>query len=168
MIGFLTIFDRIFTRALHALILATSLIVTVALVTLVVCRYVFNYPVAGMHELSMLAALWLYMAGAVLASRNNGHLVVDFLAGSLRSSRAKALHQLVVAALTLIIACFFALWVWKMLAWGMKRPQSIPLLQIPLWVAQLPFALAALSAMAYALRDMVRAALSLTRASKES
>lgn len=166
MIAFLTKTDRVFAWLLRATVLVTSAIVTLALVALVICRFFFNYALLGMHEASLLAAIWLYMAGAVLASRRNEHLVVDFLATSLQSPRVKAIHSLVVAALTLVIAGFFALWVWKMLAWGMKRPQTIPVLDLPLWSAQASFALAALSAILYALRDLVRTGLQIVYSSK--
>ena len=44
-----------------------------------------------------------------------------------------------------------------MFAWGLKRPQTIPVLGLPLWLAQAPLALAAVTAVLYALRDMARA-----------
>ncbi len=166
MIAFLTMADRVFAGLLRTLALATSLVVTITLVALVICRVFFNQALLGMHEASMLAAIWLYMSGAVLASRRNDHLVVDFLASSLKSPRAKAVHRLAVAALTLIIAGFFALWIWKMLAWGIKRPQTIPVLNLPLWWAQAPLAMAALAAIAYALRDIARAGLEIARTGK--
>lgn len=56
-------------------------------------------------------------------------------------SRRCAVHGLVVAVLTFFVAAFFALWVWKMLACGVKRPQIIPVLNLPLWYAQAPLAL---------------------------
>lgn len=168
MIAFLASIDRIFARLLRAIILLTSAVVTVALVALVVFRVALDSSLAGMHEASLFAAMWLYMAGAVMATRRSEHLVVDFLATSLSKPRAKAIHALVVAVLTLVIAGFFTLWVWKMLAWGMKRPQTIPVLDLPLWTAQAPLAMAALSALVYALRDIVRAGLLIARSGKEA
>jgi len=160
--------DRAFAWLLRIIILTTSAVVTLALVALVIFRYFFSYSLLGMHEASLLAAMWLYMAGAVMASRRSEHLVVDFLATSLRSPRAKAIHGFVVAVLTLIIAAIFTLWVWKMLAWGVKRPQTIPVLNVPLWYAQAPLALAAFSGIIYALRDIARAGLQLAHAGREA
>ncbi|KAB2657967.1 TRAP transporter small permease [Brucella tritici] len=168
MINFLTAVDRALAWLLRAIVLITSSIVTLSLVALVISRFVFGYSLVGMHEASLLAAIWLYMAGAVLASRRNEHLVVDFLATSLPSSRAKALHGMIVAILTLIIASLFAHWIYKMLAWGMKRPQIIPVLDLPLVWAQAPLALAAFCAIVYALRDIARAALQLSPSRKEN
>lgn len=168
MVAVLTLADRAFAWLLQVVILAASAIVTLSLVALVIFRVFFSQSLLGMHEASLLAAMWLYMAGAVMASRRSEHLVVDFLATSLRAPRAQAIHGLVVAVLTLVIAAIFALWVWSMLAWGMKRPQIIPVLNLPLWYAQAPLALAAVSAVLYALRDIVRAGLRIAQPGKEA
>ncbi len=159
MLNALNAADQAFTWLLRMIIYVTSAVVTLALVALVLARFFFHQSLHSVHELSLLAAMWLYMAGAVMASRRSEHLVVDFLATSLGSKRAKTIHAFIVATLTLIISAIFAYWIWKMLAWGAKRPQTIPVLDAPLWVAQAPLAMAALAAIIYALRDMARAAI---------
>lgn len=167
MLGFLNATDQAFSWFLRVIIYVTSAVVTLALVALVIARFLFNQSLLGMHEASLLAAMWLYMAGAIMATRRSEHLVVDFLATSLKSRRAKAIHAFVVATLTLVIATIFSFWIWKMLAWGMKRPQTIPVLDLPLWIAQAPLAMAAVAAIAYALRDIARAAVQLFRMKEE-
>lgn len=157
MLGFLKLCDRGLDGLLRVLVIVTSAVITLALVALVILRYFFDLSLAGMHETSLFAAMWLYMSGAVLATRRREHLVVDFLAGSLQSPRAKALHDLLISVLTLVVVVFFAQWVWGMFAWGMKRPQTIPVLNVPLWWAQAPLALMVVSAALYGLRDLARA-----------
>ena len=44
-----------------------------------------------------------------------------------------------------------------MLAWGIARPQLSPAYRIPVWVAQVPIAVAAMGCLVYALRDLLRA-----------
>jgi len=168
MLAFLAICDRGLAGLLKALVLVTSAVITLALVTLVITRYFFDISLASMHESSLFAAIWLYMCGAILATRKREHLVVDLLATSLHGTRARAIHDLVIALATLVIAGFFARWVWAMFAWGLKRPQTIPILDVPLWWAQAPLALMAFCAIAYALRDIVRAVIDINRASKEA
>lgn len=157
MLGFLKLCDRGLDGLLRVLVIVTSAVITLALVALVILRYFFDLSLVGMHETSLFAAMWLYMGGAVLATRRREHLVVDFLAGSLQSPRAKALHDLLISVLTLVVVVFFAQWVWGMFAWGMKRPQTIPVLNVPLWWAQAPLALMVVSAALYGLRDLARA-----------
>lgn len=153
----LSALDRLFDLVLRGLTLVTSAVITIALAALVIGRYFLGVSLVGMHEASLLAAMWLYMCGAMLASRRGEHLVVDILANALPSARSRHWHALLVAVLTLVIAGFFAFWVWKMFAWGFQRPQIIPVLNLPLWTAQLPLAFAALAGMAFALRDIARA-----------
>lgn len=152
---------------LRMIVVFASAVVTLCLVGLVICRYVFGISLMAAHEASLFAAMWLYMCGAVLASRRNEHLVVDILASNL-TGRMKLAHQLVISVLTVVISSFFIFWVWKMLAWGLKRPQVIPGLDLPLWAAQAPIALAAIASLLYGLRDIIRTALALYQTSKES
>ena len=168
MLSFLKTCDRGLNGLLHALVIVTSAVITLTLVVLVICRYFLNISLSGMHETSLFAAMWLYMGGAILASRKKEHLIVDFLATSLKSERARALHDLVLAALTLVIVIFFAQWVWGMFAWGLKRPQTIPILNIPLWWAQLPLALMVVCGFLYGLRDLCKAVLRLNAAKAEA
>lgn len=161
MLPFLNLCDRGLSLLLQALVLVTSAVVTLALVILVICRYFFDISLAGMHEGSLFAAMWLYMCGAILASRKGEHLVVDFLATSLKTARWKLLHALMIAVLTLIIALFFSQWIYSMFMWGMKRPQIIPVLNVPLWWAQVPMAMMAVCGVIYALRDIARAVIGL-------
>ncbi len=157
MFAFLNLCDRGLSLLLQALVLLTSAAVTLALVILVICRYFFDISLSGMHEGSLFAAMWLYMCGAILASRRGEHLVVDFLATSLKTPRWKLLHALLIAILTLGVALFFSQWIYAMFVWGMKRPQIIPVLNVPLWWAQAPMGLMALCGVLYGLRDIARA-----------
>lgn len=168
MLAFLKICDRGLNGLLYSIVIVTSAVITLALIGLVVCRYFLDISLSGMHETSLFAAMWLYMAGAILATRKSEHLIVDFLATSLKTERARGWHDLVLAVLTLVIVAFFAQWVWGMFAWGMKRPQTIPILNVPLWWAQAPLALMVISAALYGLRDLVKAVLRLMAAKAEA
>lgn len=166
MLRMLVAFDNCSDAVLRGVVFLASVIITLCLTGLVVCRYIFGISLVAAHEASLFAAMWLYMCGAVLASRRNEHLVVDILASNL-NGRAKLLHQLVISVLTVIISSFFILWVWKMLSWGLKRPQIIPGLELPLWAAQAPIALAAVAGLLYGLRDITRTAIALYRSYNE-
>lgn len=166
MLRVLSSVDRAADVVLRALVMAASATITLALTALVVCRYGFGISLMSAHEASLFAAMWLYMCGAMLASRRSEHLVVDILASNIEG-RIKQFHQLLISVLTVVISCFFILWVWKMMAWGIKRPQTIPVLNLPLWTAQAPIALAALAVFLYGVRDVIRAGLALVQAPKE-
>lgn len=151
-------------RVLDAVAIITSVAVAGLMTFLVVARYVLGLSVVGLHELIMLAAVALYMTGAVLASRNREHLTVDWIAGTITDPRKKAAHDLLIAVLTTIITIFFIVWAYWMFSWGLKRPQTTPAYQIPLWVPQMAIGLAAVGCFCYALRDLLDAVLRLRRA----
>ncbi len=143
--------------ALDAVALLASALVTGLMVFLVVARYLLGLSVVGLHELILLFAVQLYMAGALIASRRRTHLTVDWLSQRLTKPRSKAWHDGLIAVLTLTITLFFVAWAYWMLAWGIKRPQTTPAMGIPLWVPQLAIIVGAVGCTAYAARDLLRA-----------
>ncbi|RMC31628.1 TRAP transporter small permease [Paracoccus alkanivorans] len=143
--------------ALDILAMVSTAAVTGLMAFLVLARYVLGLSVVGLHELIMLAAVALYMTGAVIASRKGEHLTVDWIAGNITSPRKKALHDLLIALLTTVITVFFIVWAYFMFSWGIQRPQVTPAYRIPLWVPQLAIGLAALGCFCYGLRDILDA-----------
>ena len=142
--------------ALEAVAIISFALVVALMLFLVLARYVLGLSIVGLHELMLLFAIQLYMAGALIASRRREHLTVDWLPQRL-AGRAGAINQLFIAGVTLAVTGFFVVWAYRMLAWGMVRPQTTPALQIPLWVPQAAIMIAALGTFAYAARDVLHA-----------
>ena len=149
--------DRFVARILEIVAIASSVVTTGLMAFLVVARYLLGLPVVGLHELIMLSTVLLYMTGAVIASRNREHLTVNWLSGRILAPRKKALHDLVIALLTVVVTCFFIVWAYWMFYWGLQRPQVTPAYRIPLWIPQLAIGFAAVGCFAYGLRDVVNA-----------
>jgi TRAP-type transport system small permease protein len=150
-------------RVLDVAAVVSSLAVAGFMAFLVVARYLLGLPVVGLHELIMLAAVALYMTGAVIASRRREHLTVDWFAGRIDDPRKKAAHDLLLAVLTVIITSFFMVWAYWMFSWGVTRPQVTPAYRIPLWIPQLAIGLAAVGCFCYGLRDVIDAVRRLRR-----
>ena len=150
-------------RTLDLVAIAASVAVAGLMLFLVVARYVLGLSIVGLHELILASALLLYMTGALIASRRREHLTVDWLAGRLTAPRARALHGCLVAAVTVVVAGFFVVWSWDMIAWGLERPQATPAYRIPVWTLQLPILVAAVGCLLYALRDLLDAGRALLR-----
>ena len=155
---FTSLGGRAIARVLDAAALIASLIVVGLMVFLVVARYVFGWSIIGLLEVIMMFGMWVYMLGALIASRRNEHLAVDFFAQKIADERARAGHRLVVGCVTFAAAAFFTLLAWRMLKWGFDHPQTTPGLGIPLWIPQLAILVAAIGSGLYALRDVVLAA----------
>lgn len=143
---------------LNIIVIFTSLAITGLILFLVLARFVLGWSVVGVLELATLSAMWLYMCGAVVAARNHEHLVVDFLALSLKNPRHKALHTFAVSAIMVVLSLFFLSLANDMVAWSIKRPQTTAALSIPLIVPQSAVVLAAILCAVYAVRDAIAAA----------
>ena len=155
--GLLPRIDNGIANILNMLAILFSVAVVGLMLFMVIARYLLGMALTGQLELIMLAAVSLYMCGALIASRNRNHLVVDWIAGSLRNPRSQALHDALIATLTIIITVFFIVWAYRMFAWGIQRPQVTPAYRIPLWVPQASIMVAALGCFAYAVRDAIQA-----------
>ncbi|MCT7656448.1 TRAP transporter small permease [Oceanimonas sp. NS1] len=140
---------------LEAAAFTASLLVVGLMLFLVLARYVFGWSVVGLLELIMLFGMWLYMLGALIASRRNEHLVVDFVELQITDYRLKLLHKALISLITFVICLFFVLLAYRMLAWGLRRPQSTPGMGIPLWLPQASIMLAAVGCSCYSLRDLL-------------
>ncbi|MCZ4292269.1 TRAP transporter small permease [Hoeflea alexandrii] len=143
---------------LNLIVIVTSLAITGLILFLVLARFVLGWSVVGVLELATLSAMWLYMCGAVVAARNHEHLVVDFLALSLKNPKSKALHTFAVSMIMVVLSLFFLGLANDMVAWSIKRPQTTAALSIPLIVPQSAVVFAAVLCTVYAVRDAIVAA----------
>lgn len=142
---------------LDVLAVLSSILVTGLMVFLVIARYVLGLSIVGLHELILMFAVALYMIGAIIASRRREHITVTWLAERITAPRKQAVHAALVAAVTVVVTVFFIVWTYRMLSWGMKMPQDTPAYDIPLWILQVPIAVAAAACFLYALRDFIHA-----------
>ncbi len=146
---------RWFVIGLEAIAIASSLIVLIALLYLVISRYWTVFPDSGMHTISLIAAMWLYMTGALLASYRREHLRVDFISYKLTNKTLKLCHQLLVSVITLFITILFLYWTYKMFSWGARFSTTMPGSNIPIWVPQLAIGMNAIGSVCFSLRDLV-------------
>lgn len=159
--------DRWLMRLMSIVIFVSTAVIVCLISFLILSRYVFGWSVVGMLELSTLSALWLYMIGAVVASRNREHITVDFTAQSLSDPRLSAAHDLTVSVIIFVLGLFFLSLSWDMIEWAMRRPQVTPGLSIPLFAGQAALVTAAVLGVAYTVRDIIKAACALIYSKRE-
>lgn len=153
---------NLITLALESLVVLCSICIVALMVILVASRFL-GMSFIGTLEIVMLFAIWLYMLGAILASKNNTHLEVDLLALSLKGSKALSYHKIYVSLVTVIVTSLFVYWSYRMIAWGVKLPQSTPALSIPLTLPSSAILFAALACLSFALRDLYLSITSTTK-----
>lgn len=159
MVRFFTQLDHKMGWLLNATALISSLLLVGLMLFLVAARYIFGWSIVGLLEMIMVFGMWLYMVGGLIASRKREHLVVDFVQTNIHDAQMRRLHQGLVSLITLLITLFFVYLSYRMLKWGMRRPQHTPGLSIPLWVPQSAILFASVGCALYSLRDLIQCAL---------
>lgn len=151
---------RLYGKGLAIALEAAAIIASAALLALmlglVLTRYVLGWSVVGLDELALLSAIWLYMLGGVIASRRNEHLVVDFVPQRLVTERAKAVHGIVVSVISVAILCLFVYWSYRLIAWGIRLPQTSASLSLSLLIPQSAIMFGSIGCLGYAVRDLVK------------
>jgi len=151
----------IIAGALNGIAIITSLMVVGLMVFLVIARYLLGLSIVGLHELILLFTLQLYMVGALIAARRKSQVTVDWLAQRFAGDRAGEWHNVVIAVITLTATVFFVVWAYRMLSWGIERPQRTPALGLPLWISQASILVCAAGCAAFALRDLAQSVIEL-------
>lgn len=142
---------------------AIAMAVVVALMVFLIFARFANISIVGIFEIIGLFAMASYMFGAATASRRHQHLVVDWLSEKLVDPRKRAVQQLVVGLCTVLATGLFSYWTYRMLAWGVQRPQFTPSFGIPMWVPQMSLIVGSVGCLIYAVRDTINSLIALLR-----
>ncbi|QOR37747.1 TRAP transporter small permease subunit [Billgrantia diversa] len=155
MSSLLSVFHLWVSRLINAVAIITSVVLVGMVFFMVISRYVFNWSIIGMDEIALISAMWLYMSGAVIASRRSEHLVVDFLPQRISSPALLKIHQRLIAMIMLLTSGFFVFLAWKLLGFSLRLPQYTPGLKLPELIAKSAVMLASVGCFLYALRDLL-------------
>jgi len=122
---------------MFAKVALTTLIGIVALgqFVQVVTRYVLQVPVMGLEETLLYPTIWLYILGAVNASRENTHIRANVLEIFLSKPRAHALLAAVGEVLSLVVGLWLLTWVWDFTRYSWRVWRESPTLYIPTFYA---------------------------------
>jgi TRAP-type C4-dicarboxylate transport system permease small subunit len=114
-------------------ILLTGLICLVALgqFVQVITRYVLEIPVMGLEETLLYPTLWLYILGAVNASRENTHIRANVLEIFLKTPRQFCILAIVAEVVSLVVGCWLTYWAWRFTKYSWRVWKESPTLYIP-------------------------------------
>ena len=122
---------------IHKVLLAIlSVVVSVLMVIEVVTRFVFQSPLFGLEEITLICMMWIYMIGAVVASNKRSHLSAEMADLLTSNKRVLALIKVLATFITLVIAWFILTWSYNIFAWGLEKQQGTPVFRIPWVVSQ--------------------------------
>jgi len=113
-------------------ILAGTFMVVMSLATVlgVIARYGFNSPLAWAEEFARYTFIWLVFMGAVVCTKQKGHIVVDALV-SLMPQRVRTIIALAADALVLIVVLALIYYGWLVTA---SATQPTSTLEVPQYV----------------------------------
>ncbi len=122
-------------------ILLTTLICLVAggQFVQVITRYVLQVPVMGLEETMLYPTLWLYILGAVNASRENTHIRANVLEIFLSTEKAHKVLAIIGETLSLIVGLWLITWVWDFTRWSWRVWRESPTLYYPLFWGDVAF-----------------------------
>ncbi len=118
-------------------VLLTALICAVALgqFVQVITRYVLEIPVMGLEESLLFPTLWLYVLGAVNASRENTHIRANVLEIFLKTERQHQVLAAIGEVISLIIGLWLTYWAWDFAKYSHRVWRESPTLYLPtFWV----------------------------------
>lgn len=97
----------------------------------VITRYVLQVPVMGLEETMLYPTLWLYILGAVNASRENSHIRANVLEIFLKTPRQHTVLAVIGEALSLVIGIWLTTWAWDFTRYSWRVWKESPTLYIP-------------------------------------
>ena len=123
--------------------LLTGLILIVALgqFVQVITRYVLQVPVMGLEETMLYPTLWLYILGAVNASRENTHIRANVLEIWLTTDRQHTVLAIIGEVISLIIGLWLLSWAWDFTRYAWRVWKESPTLYIPTFYADVALVL---------------------------
>ena len=149
--------DLILKRLLNFLCFILSISVTILMITEIAARHLFEHAFRGLPEIYLLLVMWLYMLGASLASANRSHLRIGIFAEMISSRQKKKIYNLILALISFVLLLCFIRWSWGLVEWGIKRPQTTPILYLPWLTSMLSIFTASILMSLYGLRDVIEA-----------
>lgn len=101
----------------------------------VITRYILEIPVMGLEESLLFPTLWLYVLGAVNASRENTHIRANVLEIFLSTERQHQVLAAVGEVISLIVGFWLTYWAWDFAKYSMRVWRESPTLYLPtFWV----------------------------------
>jgi len=131
--------------------LLTGLIGIVALgqFVQVITRYVLQVPVMGLEETMLYPTLWLYILGAVNASREDTHIRANVLEIFLTTRRQHTVLAIVGEVISLIVGLWLLSWAWDFTQYAWRVWKESPTLYIPTFFSDVSLVIGLALMMAY-------------------
>jgi len=153
-LSIINLLDSIIGVVIKPIIVVASLFIAITLTIGIICRSI-NIPVFGLEELILMSVIWLYMLGAVLASRERTHLSADFFQAFCKNKKVVKWVHLLANVISLVMAGLFISWAYALVSWGFQKGQVSPVFGIPMYLSQGGLFIASILLTFYLIRDLL-------------
>lgn len=147
--------DRFLALIIKPIVVVLSFSIAVLLTYGIFTRSVLNKPVFGLEELVLFGAMWLYMLGAALASRERSHLSADFMQVIFKNPRVIHSTHIVASLISLFMAIMFSTWSYELVHWAVEKGQTTTALKLPWYLSQSSLFVASILFIFYQARDII-------------
>ncbi|MDT8327085.1 MAG: TRAP transporter small permease subunit [Roseovarius sp.] len=149
--------------------LLTGLICVVALgqFVQVITRYVLQIPVMGLEEAMLYPTLWLYILGAVNASRENTHIRANVLEIFVKTDRGHTILAIVGEVISLVVGLWLLSWAWDYTRYAWRVWRESPTLYIPTFYSDVALFVGLLLMMLYTVSHLLTHIRALTKGSAQ-
>ncbi|PVZ72412.1 TRAP transporter small permease [Pelagibaculum spongiae] len=97
----------------------------------VITRYVLEIPVMGLEETLLYPTLWLYVLGAVNASRENTHIRANVLEIFLKTTKQATILAIVGEVISITVGLWLTWWAWDFTKYSLRVWKESPTLYLP-------------------------------------
>lgn len=110
----------------------------------------------GLEESIIYPTIWLYLLGAVNASRENTHIRANVLEIFLKTERQHTILAIVGEIVSLAIGLWLLSWAWEFTAYAWRVGRESPTLYIPTFYADIALIIGLSLMMAYTVWHLLR------------
>ena len=122
----------------------------------VVTRYILEVPVMGLEETMLYPTLWLYILGAVNASRENTHIRANVLEIFLKTPKQHIILAVIGEVISLIVGIWLLRWAWDFTRYSWRVWKESPTLYIPTFYADVALSIGLALMMLYTIMHLLR------------
>jgi TRAP-type C4-dicarboxylate transport system permease small subunit len=146
--------DSLLMLLVKPLAIILGLFVAFSMTLGIFCRIVLGTPMFGLEEVILIAVMWLYMFGAILASKERSHLAADFVQVVVKNKKMVSFMRLLASVISLVIGICISTWCYDLMVWAFVKKQATPVFNIPWYYSQSSLFIASLFFIFYMLRDI--------------
>lgn len=122
-----------------ALMMIGISIMTALVFLSIVLRLALGWASPAWDEIARYTMIWAVMGGAIVASRRDEHIKMDYLSSILRTEKQRLLLNTIITGITFLFLCVFTVWTFQFISFSVERSLRSVVTNIPMLPMHLSF-----------------------------